>query len=118
MFQKPPYRCCYCTLSADSLEDIINHTIESHATNELAICRMTLNHENGKLGYLTKHYGMIPAQLENENPPKHIYVDEDEVSIRESQSFNSPVTKKKSRVVTPPKKSARRTLELGKVICA
>lgn len=70
------YRCYFCSSIDDSLEDIVDHCIDSHSKNTLKYRELELDERSGKLRYQTQiHAGVIPSNIENDG--KTIIVSKD-----------------------------------------
>ena len=66
-FQDSMYKCHYCLGNAENLSTAVNHCIEQHANHELVIGMLALSTGTGKLGYMAKHYGVVPSELHSAN---------------------------------------------------
>ena len=79
------YRCYFCSFIDDSLEDIVDHCIDSHSKNTLKYRELELDERPGKLRYQTQiHAGVIPSNIENDG--KTIIVSKDLVFLRDNGS--------------------------------
>ena len=79
------YRCYFCSSIDDSLEDIVDHCIDSHLKNTLKYREFELDARSGKLRYQTQiHAGVIPSNIENDG--KTIIVSKDLVFLRDNGS--------------------------------
>ena len=77
------YRCYSCSFIDDSLEDIVDHCIDSHSKNTLKYRELELDERPGKLRYQTQiHAGVIPSNIENDG--KTIIVSKDLVFLRDN----------------------------------
>ena len=68
------YQCPYClTLTFDRFENAIHHCQDVHTEQQLRINRFGLNEYNGKFGYFTLNFNIIPKRVHDDG--KRIVVD-------------------------------------------
>lgn len=94
------YRCYFCSSIDDSLEDIVDHCIDSHSKNTLKYRELELDERSGKLRYQTQiDAGVIPSN--NENDGKTIIVSKD-FFLRDNGSKQKRLNTPKKVVDTKP----------------
>ena len=64
MMESETTKCYYCPWATDDLQTCINHMVELHGDKVLKNKAAALDERTGMLGMKTKHFGLIPNELE------------------------------------------------------
>jgi hypothetical protein len=90
---EPQYRCWYCPVAEPEFAGVVQHCIAEHGDKTLKIRKQTFNQSTGNFEYHTKHYRVIPSELESVG--KYICpLANEKVRIEASTTSRSPAKKK------------------------
>lgn len=96
-----PYRCYYCSNGYGKFQEAISHTTEFHKTDLLKISTLELDIQDGKFGYRTHNFNLVPNNVEKKGQVIEVQNDEPgylTVCLKNKQEesvdvINSPLSK-------------------------